>query len=215
MMARTADVPVVIVGAGRQGRNALDILRLQHDVAGFVDDTMAPGTVVDGAPVLGPLAWIDDPARAAEHAWIVAIRDNFHRKSMTERVLSSGGALASAVHPDASIAASARIGPGSYVNALCRIHPGARLGRGVLIESLTMIGCDTVVGPYARTGPGCALPGGSALGELSFMGAGAVLGENIAAGARCVIGANSVVLASTGDDVRLYGAPAAPRDAAP
>lgn len=210
-MTEIPEKQVVIIGAGRQGRNALEILQIRHAVAGFLDDTRPAGDRVDGAPVLGAFNLMRDAETMRRYAWFVAIGDNAIRQNLTGQIIDKGGVMAMAIHPTASIAATARIEPGAYVGALCRLHSGATLDMGVLMEAGSFGGCDTRMGAFSRTGPNCVLTGGASVGALSFLGAGTVVGENIAVGANCIVGANSVVLRSTGDEQRLYGAPARPR----
>ena len=207
----SAEKAVIIVCAGRQGRNAYDVLRQTHAVSGFLDDTKSVGETVDGLGVLGPVGWIDDVDRVAAHRWFVAVGDNAARRELTERLNRHDAEIVSAIDPTVSVAATAQIAPGAYLSAFCRVHPGAVIEPGALLESHSAIGCDTRLCAFSRLGMSAYVTGGGSLGDESFLASGAVIGENVSVGARCVIGANSVVLESCGDDQKLYGAPAKPR----
>jgi len=202
---------VVILGAGRQGRNALEALDTRYQVAGFLDDTRLPGERVGGVSVLGGFDRAFELAHRAGNGGVcffVALGDNSERIRLTQHLTSTGASLARAIHPTASVSPSASVAEGAYIGAFCRLQPGAVIGEAGLIEAHSLIGCDAVLGPGARTGPHGMLLGGAGLGAQSLLGAGAVVHENIKVATHCVVGANAVVLCDVAPGQRVFGAPA-------
>jgi sugar O-acyltransferase (sialic acid O-acetyltransferase NeuD family) len=204
---------VVIVGAGRQGRNVADILAAEATrppVAGYLDDTKDAGTIVERHAVLGPFAWMDDPGFVARHAWMVALGDNLARQDISRRLAARGADFINAIHPTAVVSEFASLGRGVFVNTFSRVGGGARLGDWSLIEGLTWVGVDVEFEEAARCGPGCVIAGPSVIGARTFLGAGAVVSNNIRVGSDCIVGANAAVVRDLADGVRAYGVPARP-----
>jgi UDP-perosamine 4-acetyltransferase len=202
---------IVIVGAGRQGRNALEIFNLGPDkypVAGFVDDTKEPNEIVIGRPVLGGFARIDDAEFVQRHAWFVALGNNPVRLEIGRRLQAAGGTIVNAIHPSSDISSFSEIGIGVFAAAFVRVASYSRIGDWALVESFCVIGCDSVLGAGASLGPNCVLTGGSTVGDLTFVGTGAVVANNIRVGSNCIIGANAAVVRHVPDGERAQGVPA-------
>lgn len=209
--ARTAQKPVVIVGAGRHGRNVFGILSKAeggHAVAGFIDDTKPVGEAVIGCHVLGGFELMDDPGFVSDHAWFVALGDARIRCEIGERLLAAGASIINVVHPSADVSEYSEIGVGVFVAHFTWIGSLSRIEDWALIEGYAHIGCDVDVGRAAFIGPACVLTGGVKVGEYSFLGTGAVVSNEITVGANCVVGANSAVVRDIPDGSRAQGLPA-------
>ena len=101
---------------------------------------------------------------------------------------------------------------------LIEIHPGARLGRGVLIDhgSGVVIGETAVVGDYCTIYQGVTLGGVGnqtgkrhpTLGNYVTVGAGAKILGSFEVGDHCTIAANAVLLKPLEDNITAAGVPA-------
>jgi sugar O-acyltransferase (sialic acid O-acetyltransferase NeuD family) len=205
--------PVAIVGAGRHGRNVAGLLAIDTrglTIAGYLDDTKAAGETVDGYPVLGDLARMNEHDFVARHAWIVAIGDNAARQRLSLALGRQGAELVNAIHRAAIVSDYAKLGRGIFVNAFVRIGSGSRIGDWALIEGLTWVGCDVMFGEAARTGPGAVLAADAVIGARTFLGAGVVVSNAVRIGADCVVAANGAVIRDLPDGVRAQGLPARP-----
>ena len=203
---------IIVVGAGSQGAIVADILLRCREAgapaipAGFVDDTPGrAGSVIVGLPVLGTIASL---ASIAHDAIIVAIGDNRARRVITERLVTAGERLATAVHPFTSIAPTAFIGEGSMISAGALVLPRAMIGRGVLLNTKSSVDHDSVVGDYAHVSAGATIGGNVHIGDEAFVSLGASVTSGRAVGARTTIGAGAVVLHDIPDDVVAWGVPA-------
>ena len=200
--------PVVILGAGRHGRNAADIFRWSGwTLLGFLDDTKQPGTEVVGVKVLGGFAMARDHELLQRAALHVAIGNSIIRKKLTEELTAHGAALASAIHPSAVISPYAVLEDGLFVAPFVRIAPIVRIGIGGILDPFCTIGGETDLGAYTMIGAHCSVVAGSRIGAGTFLGTHtSVLGVSIGAG--CIVGAGSVVLRDLPDGVRAFGSPA-------
>ena len=103
---------------------------------------------------------------------------------------------------------------------LIEIHPGAQLGRGILIDH----GCGVVIGETAVVGDNCTIYQGVTLGGVGtqkgkrhptlgnnvMVGAGAKILGAFEVGDNCSIAANAVLLKPLEDNVTAVGIPARP-----
>jgi sugar O-acyltransferase (sialic acid O-acetyltransferase NeuD family) len=184
-----------IIGAGGFGREALEATRACNlvqptwDVLGFLDDDPAlQQHDVDGVPVVGR---VDDLARHPSASAVVTIGNpsNFTwRRKIVERLGSPPGRWATVVHPAASLASSARVGPGSVVLAGVVATTGVEIGAHVAVMPGVVLTHDDVVGDFATLASGVRLSGGVHVGEGAYIGAGAVIRENCRIGAWAVVG---------------------------
>lgn len=208
MPKTTSGRPIVVMGAGHQGRNVNDILiGCQAEVLGFLDDTKKPGEQINGVPVLGGFTLSEDGDLLSRAAFIVALGDNRIRRELSRGILRRGGVLTCAIHPAADISPSACLGDSLYVQAFARILANSRVGDFALIEGLTTIGSDVVIGEAGFVGPGAQLTAGSRLGDGAFIGANAVVIGPAKVGTEAVIGAGAVVVTDIPDRVLALGVP--------
>lgn len=196
---------VVIFGAGGLGCLVLDTL-LQTDryrpVAFLDNDTRKHGAKVDGLPVLGNADQIPRLRKSGIRAAIVAIGDNEARVEIAKYLESSGIELASAIHPSASIAPSARLGKHlivgsrvticvhSEVSDHCVLLAGTivehdnKLGRGVFLHAASRLAGTVTVEDYAVVGIGACVIPGRKIGRGASVGPGAVVIRDVSPGTR-------------------------------
>lgn len=200
--------PVVIMGAGRHGRNAADIFRwMDHPVLGFLDDTKAPGSQVVGVEVLGGFGLAHDEQLLRRALFHVAIGNPVTRRELAEAVRARGGALASAIHPSSVISPHATLEEGLFIAPFVRLASRCSIGVGCIVDPYTTVGSDSTLGPFAMLAAHCSLIAGSHVGAGSFLGTHvSVLG--VAVGASSIVGAGSVVTRDLPDNIRAWGAPA-------
>jgi sugar O-acyltransferase (sialic acid O-acetyltransferase NeuD family) len=165
---------VLIIGAGRLGQAAADILLRTRkttqavEPAGFVDDEPALlGWQYLGVTVLGGVAAM---ANIPHDEVLIALGDNAARFRLHEQLARSGEKLATARHSDAVVARDAVVGPGTIICARsvvgprvvigansilhsgCCIAHGGRLGKHVSIGSAAYLAGEVVVEDGARVG---------------------------------------------------------------
>ena len=210
-MSTSDTKPVVIVGAGRQGRNVADVLEtIRAKIAGFLDDTKPKGTPVFDYPVLDGLSAIDDRSFVLDHAWIVAIGDNYAREKVYRKLDSQGGSFVNAIHPSTQISRGTTLGRGLFIAPGTVTHTGTTIGDWALIGGHAFFGVDARVDEASFVGNGVILSAGASVGARSFLGSGAILSNDAVVGADCVVGAGSLVMKELADGTTAYGMPARP-----
>ncbi len=204
--------PVVILGAGAQGRiSAETCLALDRPVAGFLDDTREPGSQIDGFSVIGAFAEATRSEGLADCAFLVALGDPAARVVSSQAIEFAGRKLTTLVHPDARVSRTARVGRGSFVNAFATIFPGATVGPFALIDNHASVGVDNHLGAGVFVGPGCQINSGVRCGEGVYLGSGAVLLPGVTVGSGAVVGAGSTVVRGLPAGCVAVGTPARPR----
>jgi sugar O-acyltransferase (sialic acid O-acetyltransferase NeuD family) len=201
--------PLLIAGRGGLGRETLAAARAVNrrsprwELHGFVDDGWeAQCAPVDGVPVLGPVAAIDELARRARHVdgepldLVVAMGRpgaTLTRRTVSDATRGSGVRLVSVVHPDARLAEGCVVGEGSIVLALVVATAPLTIGRRVVLMPHAVLTHDVIVGDDAMVGAAAVLNGGVVLDAGAYVGAGATLREHVRVGPGALVGMGAVV----------------------
>jgi sugar O-acyltransferase (sialic acid O-acetyltransferase NeuD family) len=204
---------ILIIGSSGHAKVVIDVVERQGGfrIAGLIDPFRTVGEETSGYRVLG--AESDLPVLAEQLAVqgvLVAIGDNFVRSSVTARVAALCPQLpfVSAVHPQASIARTVRIGAGSVVMAGAVINPGCEVGEGCIVNTRASLDHDSVMEAFSSLAPAAATGGNCCIGRCSALGMGALLLQRMRIGSHCVVGAGAVVTRPVADLCVSYGAPA-------
>lgn len=204
---------VLILGSGGHARVVLDAIRAAGVVnpVGFLDDRRQADSSVDGLPVLGPISGFGEiSAQWNVGRAVVAIGDNFVRRSVVERIdaLKSGVDWICVLHPAAAVSPNASIGPGTVVFAGSIINTGSAIGAHCIVNTRGSIDHDNRTGDFTSFGPGVVTGGNVKIGRGSHIGIGSVLKHGVSVGSDAVVGAGSIVLTDIADLCIAYGAPA-------
>jgi sugar O-acyltransferase (sialic acid O-acetyltransferase NeuD family) len=202
---------VLVLGAGGHGRVVLDILQqCGRQVVGFLDNNREIfGRRIDGVPVLGGIADIGRIAREHEAAGaVVAIGDNGVRRGLAREVRRLGLELANAIHPSATISASATLGrnvvaaAGVVVCAHCQVGDSVILNTGCIVDHQTMIGEGTHICPGVRVAGRVKIEAGA------FLGIGSTVIPKVIIGCESIVGAGAVVISDVEPMSTVVGVPA-------
>jgi len=144
------------------------------------------------------------------HSWngespiIIGIGNNEIRKKIASRLNCE---FATAIHPSAVVASSAKIGEGTAVMHGAIIQPDAKIGKHCIINTGASVDHECVIEDYVHISPHATLCGNVHVGEGTWIGAGATVIPGVTIGKWCVIGAGSVVLKDIPDNTTAYGNP--------
>lgn len=201
--------PIIIIGAGGHGREALDILNdlneehPTYEVLGFLDDGRAPGSLAKphDVPVLGGIDWLESQSVA----FVPAVGSPALRRRIVERF--SHHEMADLIHPTASIGSHVTRGPGLILAPGSRVTHAVTLGRHVHINVNATISHDCQIGNYVTVTPGAHLSGSVTLEDEVWMGIGSAVIQGVTVGARSVVGAGAAIIHDVPPDSTAVGVP--------
>jgi sugar O-acyltransferase (sialic acid O-acetyltransferase NeuD family) len=173
-------------------------------VIGFLDDNpdALAGHPVD-VPVLGPLRAIQTGT-----AHVIALGEPTMRGPAALATIQHGGHLVSLVHPGATVAPTARLGPGVVVCPYAFVSVEARLGSNVVINVHACVGHDSTIGDNCVVSPYAIVTGAATLAADCFMGTHSTLSPGVRVGRRSKIAAGAVVTRDADPGSLLPGCPA-------
>jgi sugar O-acyltransferase (sialic acid O-acetyltransferase NeuD family) len=201
---------IFLFGAGGHAKVVLDAARRQgYQVLGLFDDNpKLVGTTLLGCPVIGGraelAAWC---AANGVAAGLVSIGHNAIRGEVAAWLRAEGLRLVSVIHPQATVAESVRLEPGSVVMAGAVINVDTVLGANCIVNTGASVDHDCVIGDNVHIGPGCRLCGNVTVGETALLGAGSTVIPGVTIGEKAVIGAGSTVIRDIPANVTAVGSP--------
>lgn len=204
--------PVIIFGANYLGRAAKEIFEGNNNVVyGFLDDNKAlHQKEIDDALILGStdddgfLKLIGKKCEA-----FVAIDDNKIRKNLVKMIQEVRHQQpVNAVHANASIAKSAAIGYGNFIDAGARISAGSTVGSHCIIQANAVIGTEASVADFVQVGAGTVINPGVVVEDEAFIGSGVTIIAGVTIGKGARVGAGSVVIGPVKAGETVFGNPA-------
>jgi len=202
---------IFVYGAGGHGKVVADILvsKGHSEFAGFVDDREElRDTKVLGFPVFGNGEWLRQETLNSCVVVALGVGENRSRQLLMERCSHWGIEILTLVHPAATVARTALLGPGTVVMAGAIINPEAKVGAGVIVNTGAVVEHDIEIGDYAHVAPNAAMGGASRLGAFSHLGLGAVVLQCVSIGSHTIVGAGAVVVENLPNQVVAIGIPA-------
>lgn len=208
---------LVIIGAGRQGAETLEVARQisritgELEILGFFDDSKPKGDSVLGVPILGG---IDEAKELIEEhpdtKAIVAIGVTKTRKEVAEKYSNIGLEFTTLIHPTAVMSDSVKIGKGTMIAAGCILTVDIEIGDHVLINPLSSIAHDVRIGDYVTINALCGISGNDTIEDGVYVGVGAKITQGLRIGAWTVLGAGAVIVKDIPSGVIAVGMPAKP-----
>jgi len=206
--------PIIGVGAGGHAKVVIEILRSlgTYDLVGLLDANEERWqTEVLGVPVLGNDSKL-------EHLFAEGIRTAFiglgttkdpgGRIKLYSKVREIGYEIAPAIHPDAIVSGSARIGVGPTIMATAVVNADATIGDNVIVNTGAIVEHDCVLQNHVHVATRACLAGSVRVGQGSFIGAGAVIKHGIDIGSYVIVAAGAVVINNIPDGAVVMGVPA-------
>ena len=204
--------PVLILGAGKLGRLALDIFSGNNVlVYGFLDENKdLHNTEISEVLVLGDIhdeSYLGIIGNKTEA--FVAIEHKAAKEKIVKQLLEQKKTMpVNAVHLRAVVSEDAQVGHGILVAAGAVVNPGARIGSHSVIHSGAVIDTAAVIGEYVEIGAGAVINAEAEIGKGVFIGSGAVIVAGIKIGKNARIGAGSVVIEDIKEGKTVFGNPA-------
>ena len=148
-----------LYGASGHAKVILDILERNG---------MVPDEIIDDNPAINELLGVKVTTKnddlSENDDLIISIGNNRIRKQLVDSLTVH---FATAVHPTAVIAGSAKLGRGTVVMANTAINPDAVIGKHCIINTGAVIEHDCTLGDFVHISPNAALAGNVTVGEGS------------------------------------------------
>jgi sugar O-acyltransferase (sialic acid O-acetyltransferase NeuD family) len=206
--------PLVIYGAGGQGRETLQLVedcnaaRESWKVVSFCsNDARHLGMSIRGIPVR---EWHE----VAEDGMAVVIaigRPSARRRACRDVRQVARAAFPAMVHPEAHVGAGVTLGEGVVLADGAILAVDITVGAFALVNRQCSVGHDCRLDDYATLAPRVVLGGDCEIGVGAEIGAGAVLNPGARVGDWSVIGSGAVVLDAVPANATSVGVPAAVR----
>lgn len=204
---------ILVVGTSGHAATVIDAIEAasQYRVIGLLEATASGRGFVLGYPILGTDAGL--PRVMEEHdvrSAVVAIGDNFIRGRVVAALSQACPELQfpALIHPAATVARSARIGPGALALAGAVISAGSEMGRHCIVYTLASLDHGAKLGDFASLAPHAAVGGNATIGEHSAVGIGASIIHGVSVGSHTIIGAGATVVRDITGCCVAYGTPA-------
>jgi len=188
---------IVVIGGGGHAKVVISLLKKKRDykICGYVD-VIDKGSILD-VSYLGDDSVLPDLLEHNEVSNVViGIGDTGNaslRMSLIEKALRMGFSFPVIISPQAVVNEDVTFGEGTVVMDGVVVNSGTKIGRFAIINTLSSIDHDCVIGDFVHIGPGAVLCGGVRVEYNSFIGAGAVVTQYKNIGERCIIGAGAVL----------------------
>lgn len=205
---------MLILGAGGYARQVYFLLEedLPRSGLAFFDDA-----AVDAASLPPETQLL--PAEEAVQDWfarhgprmVLGVGNPAQRRGLTERFERLGGELLTLQHSRAMVGHwDVHLGDGGNLHPGVVVEVGVRMGRGVLLNTGSMLHHACQLGDFCALAPGAVLLGEVRLGAEVFVGANATILPGIRVGEGAVIAAGAVVREDVAAGSRMAGVPARP-----
>lgn len=203
---------VVVWGASGHALVVSDVLSLMgcYDIVGYLDSVnpQRRGEPFGSGVILGGQELLQELRQGGVSTLALGVGDCRARLELAALATDAGFSLATAIHPNAVVAASALVGEGTVLCAGSVLNPGARLGRAVIVNTCASVDHECLIEDGVHLSPGVHLAGRVSVGKGTAMGAGSVVRDGVRIGGGSIIGAGAVVVSDLPDEVLAYGVPA-------
>lgn len=199
--------PIIVVGGGGHAHVVIDaLIRGGVAVIGICDPALSKGTLGPlGVLVLGDDSALSgySPSNVDLVNGVGSTASTDARRHVFETFGGRGYRFVSVVHPSAVIAHDVKIEEGSQLMAGVIVQTGTAIGRNTIVNTGSCIDHDCRLGDHVHVAPGVTLSGGVVVGSNTHIGIGASIIQSVIIGDHCLIGAGAVVLTNVEDGCRI------------
>ncbi len=187
---------VYIFGAGGHARV----------IASFL--SASPIFVVDAPAEVGVMSVADYFAQLPKGNVYVGIGDNSIRQRFATRLREAGVRLVPCIAPSAFIARDAEVADGAVICAGAVVGSRAHIGRDTIINTLSSVDHDCVLGDLSQVTAGVTLGGTVKVGTNCFLGIKSGVIPNLTLGDNVQLMAGALVVSDVPSNVMMGGSPA-------
>jgi len=207
---------VVGLGAGGHCKVLIEVLCLLggYEIIGLTDirEELAGQKIRDIVILGGDQVLADLKENGIHHAFIGlgSTGDAKPRKRLFDLVQNLNFQLVRAIHPQATVSPSAKIGAGPTILAGAVVNAEARIGTNAIINTGAVVEHDCVIGDHVHVATGARLASGVRVDSMAHIGAGATVRQGIVIGEGAVVAIGAAVVADVVPWTVVGGVPAHP-----
>lgn len=206
---------IAIIGAGGFGRevktliDSINKVNPTYHFVGFYDDGFEKGSLVNGYPVLGGVAEVNDVPDSLAIA--IAIGDPKTKFALFSKIKNDKIYFPTLIHPNVLISDDfVTIGSGCIICAGCIITCNIVIQDFVILNLMCTVGHDTTLSSYSSFMPSVNISGEVLIGEKVYVGTGVKIINQLEIGVNTIVGAGAVVSKSLPENCTAVGIPAKP-----
>lgn len=126
------------------------------------------------------------------------------RERLYDQLKSIGYELPVIIDPSAIVSDTAKIGTGTFVGKNAVINAEANIGKMTIINTMTLIEHDCVIGDYSHIAVGATLCGAVTVGRGCLIGANATIIQTLRIGDYSLVGAGTVICKDVAANTTVY-----------
>jgi len=200
-------------GFGREVKTIIDAINIRtpktFEFIGFFDDNIAKHEVINGFPVLGGIAELNQFKEELNVA--VSIADPLIKKNIINSIKPKNIYYPNLIHPSVLISdESVEIGIGNIICAQTILTCNIKIGDFIILNLMCTVGHDTTIQSYSSFMPSVNISGEVMVGEGVYVGTGAKIINQLEIGEFTTVGAGAVVAKSLPAFCTAVGIPAKP-----
>lgn len=207
--------PLVVFGGRGGGAIVAQLARQLEargapiELRGYLNDRLAAGEKILGAPVLGPFdSWRSLPGDCVFSAPLHKVKEMERRAARIAGLGIPEARWATLIDPGASVADDVVLSRGAVVSAHANLQPGVRIGAHVAVRHGASLGHDSRIGDFAFLGINTSVSGYVVVGEAAYVAPGACVREGVEIGRLAIVGLGAVVLDDVPECAVVAGNPA-------
>lgn len=206
--------PIIIYGFGGFGREiacliaAINRVKSQWEIIGFIDDGVPKGTECPYGKVLGDIGFLNEIKEPT--ALVIAIATPNIIENIVQKVSNPHIYYPNIIAPDVLYfdKDSFIAGKGNILTFGCRMSCHIQLGDFNILNGQVSFGHDVSIGNYNVLMPETRISGEATIGNSNFFGVRSLVLQGIKIGNHIRIGAASVIMRNTKDNQLYIGNPA-------
>lgn len=204
--------PVIIICATDLGKAVFETFKSNDVIVyGFLDDDKKlHDQVIGDTTVLGSTddeeylfvigEGCDVFVASDDNAWKANVIKNLRKNQNTMPV--------NAIHDSATIASSAVLHHGTFINQRVMIGSYSEIGNHCILHAGSIIDYSVKIGDFVQVGSGSIINSGAQIEDRAFIGSGVTIVSGVIIGEGARIGAGSVVISNVKKNETLFGNPA-------
>lgn len=207
---------IAILGTGGFARELVTLIQdinavsPTYDIIGFVDGSLAKGTLVNGYPVIGNDDEINNVSE--ELGLILAFGDPKLKEKVKDKFTNPLLFFPTLIHPSVIIGDKrfVEIGEGCIICAGCILTTNIIIKDFVTLNLQCTVGHDTIINEYSAFMPTCNISGEVNVAKGVYCGTGVKIINLTSIGEYTIVGAGAVVSKSLPENCTAVGVPAKP-----